>query len=707
MPAPELVIANSAYKKYPGGIIVLKAAEWLASARGTLSTEIDTRSCCGTVVRDTQTVTANVYNTAIGSSSAAFQEADDTLVIDFSTLPVEIGMRYIILVSALIEGDWDTTNASTFKTSNQGSFFGACDLRWYGDSTEFTSDSDTDGLVFKPRLIDTYRILGFGGNWNIGTVVGDEVLHWRAYAQSGTTCEWLLDQIYFIPAANFFGTLAGEWTNEDLEIIAGSQATFSAHFALDPDDGPPSWEDGSDGGDDYGKFTWHPFSSQGGQEDPTGVSEGDGGGDYQRKSSETDAEYMARVTPDDQRFLLNSTKIYPNDEPSASHCYGIHGAFYIPIQDPWMDDSFSRTIGDGNFAGADNHFVGGNWGTGPQGFGWWCSGTAGPTTVSGQRRGKAMWVDGSTANMEIRRVGATLEGQMVAGVHSFYSGSNPNAAQIFADNHTVSGRITWERLAAFNVGAGENASVRIETGESSSPTFRHAVYFNVNLVDGTWQFKWINTVLASGTLPSWGSGTEFGFKIEVKRHLLRARIWNATTDGEPGTWDYEDFRPLLGATGEFDPDTPYPYNDNIEQSIKESDQQTLAIIFGAFPPAAPNFARIKVDAIKVQYNPDGNNEQTSFSMEQPEGTVVGEIDIDSGSQHLVYWGTRDWTTFDEDNGGSVIDFSSKAWNHPDAAMLQRAESIWWWFRSVHGGPIDLARIRFRAFGQVPEEDEEE
>lgn len=656
----ELVIADAAYKTYPGGVVVLRASDWMAAARGTLSSEADARSACGTVVRDSQQVATSIFSDPNG----AFQEAEDTLEIDFSLLPLEIDMTYVVFVSLLIEGDWDSTNTDTTRSGTQEEFVAACDLRWYGDSTFFLSDTDTDAVHFKPRALDSYRIVGFGDQASVGDVVGNEVLHWRAYSQDGTTIEWLIDQIYFVP--NVISGVHGVWRPDDFRVVGGQASTFGSYDLTDG-----SYVDGADAGDDNGKFTWHPIVL----DDPTGLSGVDGGGDYQRKATAASAEYMARVIPNDGYYLANTEPI--PDVEAVAHCYGLHGPFFIPAQE-WTNDDFARTVGDGNFAGADNHFLTQNWGLTPEGFAWRADGSAGPSGVS-PRLGRATWVDGAEAVMQIRQ---SVNGSLRAFLRSYGGETGPNTgADLFADNLILRGKF---RAVATGAGASA-ASVQIGTeiriGGGASFSVAQAIYINFNLLAGTWNLQRRGDVTIAGPITeAWWPGTA-GFRIEVRRYLIRARVWDAS-GAEPSTWDVEMFRPIIEG-GVWD---DYDYADNLEYALLEHDVATCALWFDhTGTPTA--YTTVYWDDLIAENDPGGSNESAFASIEQPEGTQRGEIEMPSGCQHLVYWGTRDWTALDF--GNPYLDYSAKVWNDSAAAELQRSEAVWWWFRSTRAGIVPM------------------
>lgn len=669
MAAPELVIADAASKSYPGGIIALRAEDWMGPARGSLTSEVDTRASTGTAVRDTQTVTASIFSDPV----SAFQEADDTLVVDISTLPFEETLRYICLVSTLIEGDWDTTNDDTFRSARPDMHTFACEFGAFGDSTFFPSDSDFGTIVRKWRGLTQYRISSMGGLWLLGDVDGTEELHFRAYAQDGTTIEWLIDQLIFIPYVTS-GDHNG-WEAGDFNVVPGQQGTFSGLYDITAGD----WVDGADGGDDNGKYTWHPVPLA--TQDPTGVSGADGGGDYQRKSAYADAEYMARVVEEDGFYLANT--LASPDTEAAAHCYGIHGPFYMPAQN-WITDDFSRTEGDGNFAGANGHFQTQQWGNTPEGFAWRSDGGSGPATNGGGNRiGTAIWVDGSEGLIEIRAGDpppASASGRVFLRTYGGETGPNIGA-DMQVENVNIAGT-----FYTTSTGGGASASrVDIQTEEPTVGGNQNALAIRFDLINGGWSLILVSpvTTVAGPFTTSWYSrGDPVGFRIDIRRLRVLARVWDAT-GAEPSTWDADVFRPLRSGASTVN----YDYGGDLDLEL---DHVFAKTVFIRHTVTATDLAydRFHFDDLTVDYDPLGDEEDTSAAMEKPEGNKLSEIIVPAGAQYLVYWGTRDWTVADG-FGSFWIDFSSRVWNDPAAAELQRSEAVWWWFRSVHGGLIPM------------------
>lgn len=671
---PSLVIASNPYTAYPGGIIALRCVDYMGAARGTLTSEAATTSVCGTVVRDAQTVATSIFTNA----QTAYAAADDSVVFDIADLPYEEDFIYHMLLSYLIEGDWDITNSDTLEGGTQELFAAALDIRFHGANV---TEASSVGVTHKYRALSGYRIVSFGSVF--GPVDGDETITIRAYAQAGTTIEVLLDQIYLIPDPTL---TAGEWTTSDFAIIGG-QANLIGYYDLT--DG--SYVDGGDGGDDNGKFTWHPIIA----ETPTIISGADGGGDYQK----TDAEYMARIVGDDGAgdgdfyFLENSTKAFPNNETTA-HCYGLHGPWFTPAQD-WVDDDFSRTLYDGNFAGADNHFAGSHWGDTPEGFSWAVrAGASGPSTDGfGRRVGTAVWVDGSQGKVHIRRALQSDDKNIDIALWPLTGGSptavNNTGARIRADNLEHRGKFSLEQTILAS-GGGPLAYMGISTYPAViGLTTSQPITLHFDFIDREWSITGPDgTTIDGPTALAWWTGTQFvGWRLRIDRYRLRVRVWE-DSGGEPGTWDYDDFRPLRKLVGG---QRDYSYQsggiDDLNYSVLAWDEHTFGFnirevdVSTIGNPETHPGTILTFDNIFVTHDPNGTQASAYASIERPEGNEVGQIEMPD-CQHLVYWGARDWTDYITGDG-PYIGFSAKTWNDAGAADLQRSEAVWWWFRSIH------------------------
>jgi hypothetical protein len=646
---PDLVVANASFTVYPGGLVVLRATDWLAAARGTLSTENDSRAITGQAVRDTQQVTNSLFSNEV----AAFQEAEDTLEIDLSSLPLQLGMTYFVWFSVLIEGDWDPAGEDGRRGATNLEHAFGCNLGWYGDSVFYLSDSDFASIAHKPRSRGHYAIHQAG---ELGDVEGDEVLHVRAYAFDSTTIEWLVDQIFIVPRV-VSGVKAGEWRASDFAVVGGQHQTFGAEELVD----------GADSGDDQGKFTWHPYSD----ETEVTSSANDGGGDYQRKSDYTDAEYMIRVVPDDFYILENSE----TSEEVPADGYSVHGANYRHSA-VIISDDFSRTTSAPS----------GGWGVGPEGFGYW-----NPSASS-----SVVYVNGSQGVIEN---GATV-GSAWTALRSFTGGLlGPNAASTRERSLNISGIVSIESPTLGGPSPPtDEAFVRILL--NSIPADR-SWFIHFNTITKVWALYLGNnrnhftSVLSGGGVSNYKFSSDFdisswfvfddpvGFRILKERYRLRVRIWDAT-GAEPSSWDFDGFIPITtNLSGNLTSDIKdYPYSDNFfwaHNSVALGD---------IFPSMGIGFSDVSTgwttlwDDLEISYDPLGDPDSMFAAIEQPEDTKIGEIEVPFGAYQMIYWGRRDWTTLDA--GTPYLEFSARVWNNTAAGELQRAEAPLWYFRSVHG-----------------------
>lgn len=642
----ELVVADAPFKTYPGGVIVLKCDEWMAGARGSLTSGSDALACTGTRVRDTQTVTTSIHDDVF----TAYTEAADTLEVPLAGIPFESGMGYNMYVSYRVPGDWDVTDNDQLLDSTQARFSGVVALGFHGLANA-APDEDDPIISFEfgefgaRRGVPYYATEQLGGDMDFFAPESTDTLIVRAFAQDGSTAEWLLDQIILVPYVTF-GSIGG-WGPEDFEIVGGN-------FNADPS-ATNDIEDGADGGDDNGKFTWNP--NPGEQLAPA---------DYQKKASSSGAEYMVRVVEDDGLELVNSG----TSGQAAAHGYSLHGAHYREAGE-YVNDDFSRTISLSTGANL--------WGDSPQGFGW--------ATSLGTPLVLLMGVDGSEGRMFFNGGGAGGALQATLGLLNDGTG-----AQFFlSDQWTFSGKWRIDAASWIDVDTGASIFQRFVNGNLS-----FAIRFDP--VDKEWDFGYVtgvtfNSLFGPEDASSWyADGLQVGFRMEMRRHLIRVRVWDAT-GAEPSAWDYEDFKPVLSGTVQA-----YPYSDDPLVASLGYAENHLNV--GAEIISPDDDVEVAWDDIIVDCTPEGDPDDIGASIEQPEGNEVDSITIPYGAAHFVYWGSRNWT---DDFGGTFnLDFSSKAWSVTGAADLQRAETSFFYFRTIHGGvvsmlwtsstPVDITRI---------------
>lgn len=647
MPVPELVIASTAAKSYPGGVIAVRCEDWLGAGRGTLTTDTDAMACTGTRVEDTQTVTQSIFDDEV----AAYQEALDTLVIPMSDIAITDG-DYQLLISYRVLGDWDVTNTDTLIGSTNIRFAWVVGLGFHGiDFMTTEADaavemiSSVDGALRAPHYI-TERLASI---WSIEKT---QTLTMRAFAQDGTTASWYLDQLLFLPREGGTSQLRGGGFN----YAATSGGVQIADVAP---------EDGADGGDDHGKFTaggpgivrttgtGHEFN------DLISAQSDSAGFDYQRKSDGDDAEYLVRMNENDPEGIIGD----PDGNEVDTYAYSLHCVRYRPAHTV-TEDFFSRTITAGGLS---------SWGLTPEGYHWEPGGSFGAAFDMG--------VDGSEGWMLHQTGSGILEQTLGSVPHN--SGGNIR----LSDYWNFTGQVRIDGNASFIADGDANAvaNIYVEPG-----TARYKLQLTLgNNTPGTWSVFHesvpgvYDVLVGNGSITGYDIEESVSFRIEMLRYLIRFRTW-LTADAEPSTWDYEDFVAVLNYSNV---DVDYPYGDDEFLGDLAHEQglfQVQSLGGGFFSPAAVTFYW---DNIKVEYDPLGDPADMTVRMESPEGTVIDDMVVPYGAAYLVYWGRRDWTELNV--ASPRVNFSSKIWNESTAAELQRAETGFHYFVFRAGGVVSM------------------
>ena len=467
--APDLVIADAPYKRYPGYVIAVRCTDWLGPARGTLSTEVDGLASTGGAVRDEQQV-----NNILTNPLTAYAAADDTLEI--TGLPFLESFNYGIYVSYRLEGYLDLTDGPLLRQCFNETWEDALIVGMHGGTI---AEASAQLLTQTVPILPHYR-MGFLGTIGRGTdPASTTTLFVRAFSDTGTTIEVLLDQIVFVP---FSPIVNGNF-------IQGSEGMSNTPFV-----------DGADGGDVNGKFTYFPFPPAD-QSTP---------GDYQRKSDGDDAEWFMRLLPDDGNPLFADDDVHLPAWMYSLHCAGYRG------ERVWTEDTFdNRTT-----AGKD-------FGLSPEGFGYVVvANSTNATFVSG---GVGILQQNSLAG---GGVAVTLGGAPAGTPPTLL---NQGMRFMVYDQWEWSG--VWEltndgtlvrvELTPLNGGAGTDANMG---------------YIRFSCLTATWVVVYPDgTTSASFDVSAWfGVGALVGFRIEASRYVTRYRIWDAS-GAEPGTWDEESF----------------------------------------------------------------------------------------------------------------------------------------------------------------------
>lgn len=624
MAVPELVFCTAGgigYKAYPGGVFAVCAADHLAAARGTLSTEADGLSAGGTVVRDTQQVSG-----ILASSDTAYQAADDTLEI--TGVPFLDGRTYDIWATMKTEGYTDVTDGPLLRAGFVENWVSAGVV-----GLHTTSEATNQRFATSPPPLPYYRVLRVGFQiFNTG-----DTYKFRMASETGTTIEWLLDQLIFIVSPNNDATVVD---NTEFFGFGSGDTTLNTTVAV---------VDGADGGDDNGKFTWFPRNP------PDLASPGD----FQRYADGDDAEYFSEVTTDDGLTFWAT-----GDEQGPAWMYSCHTAMYR-AERTWTNDTFDNR----DTSGTDQDM-----GISPEGFGYAIGASAAPFGTNIARTD-----GGGTAIMSI---GDALNSIDIAmGSATVGSAGTDNQGMRFQLYDQFSWRTVWAWTDGTLVTSGAQVRVQIADG-----TFWDGPYIEFDLPQGTWRI--VHPVTGPGTdhdISAWfGLAAPVGVRWEIKRYLIRARVWDAS-GAEPGTWDEEQFLEYSAAGSGV-----YPYGDNTTKSSRTNAPFTaLDIELEGLDPFQPDFpVEITLSEWTVEHDPYGDPEDMTARFYRPPSTSLTDQIVPFGSSYFVYWGQRDWT--DAAFGNDYLEYSLKVWNDPAAAEIQRAEVVtYYFFWYEQGGIISM------------------
>lgn len=626
--------AGDVYKKLRGGAFAICAADNLASARGTLTTESDPSSVAGVVVRDTQQV-----NSILANSNTAYQAADDT--IDLSGIPLVNNREYHIWATFKTEGYTDLTDGALLRVHFNENWIAA------GISgSHFNVETSNVRFAAVQPPMPFYRAINYG---SLVYQTGNSPKI-RFAAESGTSIEFLIDQIFLFPVINNKSSNFPHAANTTLGLDADTQ-------------------DGLDGGDDNSKFTW--FVNE-------PVDSWSSRGDYQRYADGDDAEYFSQVTvPDGLTFWFSPF----GTEDGKAHMYSLHTALHRGER-VWTDDTFTNR----NTSGTDQDM-----GITPEGFGYSIGSSSSATP------NKAFVNGAGSAFMQIRHHLGTLNIDM--GSPSVGSSAIQNQGMKFQ----LYDQWSWDVIFQWVQGTPGLYFDPMLGFFQLSPLFQSPVlspYVEFIFGEGVWRAgnPGISGSGSDHDISGWFDvGAMVGVRMEQKRHLFRMKVWDAS-GSEPSTWDEEFY--LYDALHA----DPYPYSDIESRSSSMMAaacldlQANLVLTDNDYLVGADDPLNIRFDKWTVEHNPYGDSASMYVRTERPVGTVLDDVEIPFGSSYFVYWGQRDWTD-DDGTGDNYLEFSTKVWNDPSAAEIQRAEvDDYYFYYLLERGPIDLSKIRYRAYG---------
>ncbi len=195
----------SPVRTYKSGVKVIRLHEFLGPARGTLSTESDPLSLCGTVIRDTQTVSYAGTRPNKTILSNIFTEGDPTIVMSESDLGLRDAFIYAAFLSCRCEGD---TILIEKNSTHNWLEVGAKDAAVVAaildsDGDQLFETSTRTAHAPRPETNPFYKLIWMGtGIFNAGLFTeGGTYFSLKAASGAGGAFEWLLDCLYLVPIA--------------------------------------------------------------------------------------------------------------------------------------------------------------------------------------------------------------------------------------------------------------------------------------------------------------------------------------------------------------------------------------------------------------------------------------------------------------------------------------------------------------------------
>jgi hypothetical protein len=591
---PDLVVATSAVESYPGGVIAVRAADWIAAGSTTATSEANALASTGVVVRETQQITP-AFPPFFGSSD--YGTAEDTLEMSASAIGVENGMTYFVVITYLLEGEWDLTNEPLLRACTNLEYESVAlgGLHGTASDPEASPNYETNFLCRTPHF-NAFDLRASG-------VATADTLHFRFCTQTGTSAEWLIDQIVFLPRA-----LAPNWVlNSDIRLVGPNSSIVDII-------------DGADG---------------------------------------DDAEYHQKITTSSNETLFNSVG---TDSEANAYGYGLYCARYRDQQTYSVDDFDNRDTSGGAAPLQDM-------GIDEQGYGY-------NIQPSSSGADPEAYVDGADGILRLNSVGSVFVG-WGSSDQSSAAQDNQGAQLDVYDQWDLSGELEW---TAGSIGGGFWKIICPSPGTSPD--------WQINITPGasaSWELgyggvaSFTNIGASTHDISGWfGINAPLGFRLEIKRYIIRARVWDAS-GAEPSTWDEELFKPALNGAVKVD----YDYSDNLTFAGQAYQVHNFLLgITDVGDVGAPVFPYdVKIHTLQFDYDPYGDPEDMYVRMERPPPDPLLDMTVPYGCPYWVYWGFMDWT---EPSGGTWdLVYWERVWNDTAAAEIQRAETTAWWFRVTH------------------------
>ncbi len=669
--------APGAITTLTNGIKIIRCADYIGAARGTLSTVSDSLSVAGTVVKDEQALSPATTFTGRWSS------ASDSITIPITDLNYPTDAIYQGFLGLRSEGSTpDNARASEFWNYY---------LNNIGPTVQFGRDGTLilNNTKVPTSIYEHYSLLSLGG-FGLDYGVGATTINIRAWSITNASdpMAWYLDVIYLIP------TILNATDDSDVES-GGNFAYWLPQPVLDPT--APATDDIDI---DIGQFSvLHSLA--------------DGTFGF---GTEIDLQEA-----DDEDTDEDWNGIFFNDPAEEKSYIAIVGAGSRLIKPETLETiDFSDTTSTPQFAEyvtPKKYILTGLSSLSTQGW----------AAVDGRWR---LYGSTTSPNPSSGAHWYWALGQKRTGLTSGFNSNDPRTySKVMGNMESFIMTMKCTLESGYPAGGDVGVVMGAVRYTPSVPRYQHGLEI-MHKTDGTNTARLAsrysnNDFLSPATMESAGPTTVLGglstggsywVKIERRYYHWRAKVW-LDGDSEPGSWTLEAHEPVIFSSGSF---IQYPYttgwsgspgSDTFPVTIS-MDSNTVGspwtpggevVFYSGFSSLSPQW-KFSHDDITIEYDPDpapgGSGDYTGayFRLEKYDETEDwGTAYISPGALQVLYtnYGAHHFGGNDIDgtdiHGGNII-----AWKEAGAKLLQGATYSNVYFRRKTVGPLHL-NLRFRAY----------
>jgi len=686
MSVGELLVANPNSIMYcSAGVIALRASAYMGAARGTLSFESDSLASSGTAVIEEQTIIGSSFLMEFSDETQRnddWNEAEDTLVVDLSTINFNRTLPYEIWISYRFTGEDDHTlhyldNFRYIQPQAVQIMIDGLGITAAALNSPWTTFGDTVGELHTRRF-PYYSLFNVPSDAQVGyglpldnTYISDfdATIRFRAFQYGSPSGTIRIDSIFFVPLSSYLAL----WSNygiTDARAEPGGLDSVSLTGVL--------------GGTGNQFVDFQGSEIRGGQE-------------YQKATNEADSSPSA-IEP----FI----EFVDEFEPSLFILHATCGPHYLPLETV-VNDTFTRTrensINDiSNYAGS-NYYVYDE----ESDTGFFSTTTNGTQAVFFEDGGvEDSWIAlGAAPTFDISRsldymrshvTETTIDVNSDPTVQDFYKFGITGNTSVFGGGSWPLHRVECAIVLSWMGGGQLDAKLIMNATSDGTTYLAGPPQEDEFIIDGP-----VNILL------DWVPGSEkINLKFKNNWYAVYAKIWR---DGEtePTNWDLFGHMPGYQFINNSDPydviweSHPWALSGGYDSLYKGSFWNLYYPYAKAIQSSAYTF-KLYMDYFKVNFDPGGDEPASQYiRVENSIGNeVITNLEVPYGSQYLVSLGAYPWFgsqepkiyTWSVDTAPDLQSAVMTPYNEPNHFLR---------FYEV-GGNI-LLTMRYRAYNQGEEE----